>query len=105
MNNVKLFLKLIPAAIFVIGLDIIIPFSSFGLGYVQAHGKLLLFVIAAVNTFIGGGIAGGYLSNNLKTGFENWFKPIQSKGELNPTYGFAGLVLVISILWILLIQP
>jgi hypothetical protein len=105
MNNLKMFLKLIPAAIFVIGLDIIIPFSTFGLGFVQAHGKVLLFVIAIINAFIGGGISAGFLDKGIKSGFLYWKFPLSVDGELNPAYAFGGLSLVISVLWTLLIQP
>lgn len=98
MENLKMFLKLAIAAFFVIGLDIIIPFSTFGLGYVQIHGKWLLFVIGAINVFVGGAISGGFLENDLGAGFRYWFQPISIKGKLNPTYGFAGLILVINFL-------
>lgn len=105
MNNVKMFLKLLPAAIFVIGLDIIIPFSTFGLGFVQSHGKFLLFVIAIINAFLGGGISAGFLDKGVKSGFSYWRLPLSIDGELNPAYGFGGLSLIISVLWTLLIQP
>jgi hypothetical protein len=105
MNTVKMILKMILAAPFVIGLDIIIPFSTFALPFVQAHGKLLLFGIALLNAFVGGGISGGFLDKRVKTGFSYWGKPLQVNGELNPTYAFAGIILVISIAWTLCIQP
>lgn len=100
-------LKLLVAAIFVIGLDIIIPFSSVkGLAFVKAHGKLLLFLIGLVNVFVGGGIAGGFLTKDFKAGFSYWFKPISIDGKLNPTHAFGGLILVINVLWITLgIEP
>lgn len=104
MNNLKMFLKLIPAAFFCIGLDIIIPFSTFALPFVQAHGKLLLYVITIVNVFVGGGIAAGFLDKGAKSGFDYWKYPIQINGNLNPAYGFGGMILVISVLWTLLIQ-
>jgi len=107
MATVKMILKLLISAIFVIGLDIIIPFSSAGgLSFVKMHGKWLLFVIGFVNVFIGGGIAGGFLENDLRTGFEQWFKPLSIKGQLNPTHAFGGLILVINLLWIILgVEP
>lgn len=102
-----MFLKLAIAAFFVIGLDIIIPFSSAGgLGFVKVHGKWLLFVIGFVNVFVGGAISGGFLANDVKTGFRYWFQPLSIKGKLNPTHGFAGLIVVINLLIILLgIEP
>jgi hypothetical protein len=107
MKNLLMILKLLAAAIFVIGLDIIIPFSSAGgLGFVKMHGKWLLFIIGFVNVFVGGGIAGGFLDNDLKAGFRYWFQPLSDKGKLNPTHGFAGLILVINLLIIIFgIEP
>lgn len=106
MQTLKLILKIIVASFFVIGLDIVIPFNSAGgLNYLKEHGKWLPFLIAGINTFVGGGIAGGFLSNNIKAGFQQWFKPVQVRGELNATYGFAGLIAVINVLFILLINP
>lgn len=95
-------LKLAVAAIFVIGLDIIIPFSSAGgLGFVKQHGKWLLFVIGFVNVFVGGAISGGFWSKSIKTGFENWFKPTIIKGQLNPTRVFAAIALVFNLIVII----
>jgi hypothetical protein len=107
MNNLKMFLKLLFAAVFVIGLDIIIPFSSAsGLEYVAKHGKWLLFVIGFVNVFIGGGISGGFLQKNIADGFRYWFQPLYVDAKLNPTHGFAGLILIINLLIITLgIEP
>lgn len=107
MKNVKMFLKLIVAAFFVIGLDVIIPFSSAGgLGFVKMHGKWLLFIIGFVNVFVGGAISGGFLENDLRAGFRYWFQPLSIKGKLNPTHGFGGLILVINLLIIIWgIQP
>lgn len=106
MEFLKMVLKLLVAGFFVIGLDILIPFTTFGLDFVQEHGKLLLFVIGAFNVFVGGGLSGGFLDNDLKVGFNYWGKPLSINGELNPTYGFAGLILVINVLEILfVIQP
>lgn len=106
MQTVKMILKVILAGLFVIGLDFVIPFNSAaGLNYVKVHGKLLLFFIAAINVFVGGGISGGFLSNNIKIGFQQWFMPIQVRGELNPTHAFAGLIAVINVLFIILIEP
>ena len=107
MKNLQMFLKLVVAAFFVIGFDIIIPFSSAGgLGFVKMHGKWLLFVIGLVNVFVGGAISGGFLENDVKAGFRYWFQPLSIKGKLNPTHGFAGLILVINILVITLgIEP
>lgn len=104
MNNVKLLFKLLFAGIFVIGLDIIIPFNTFALNYVIAHGKALLWLIAIINVYVGGGISGGFLDKGVKTGFYYWGKPLQIDGELNPTYAFAGLIAVISTAWVLMIQ-
>jgi hypothetical protein len=100
-------LKLAVAAIFVIALDIIIPFSSAGgLGFVKQHGKWLLFVIGFVNVVIGGAISGGFWSKSIKTGFENWFKPTIIKGQLNPTKVFAAITLVFNVLAITLgVEP
>jgi hypothetical protein len=99
-------IKVIAAAFFVIGLDFVIPFNTAGgLNYLRDNGKWLLFIIAAINVFVGGGISGGFLSNNVKAGFRQWFMPIQVKGELNATYAFGGLIAVINVLFILLINP
>ena len=101
-----MFLKLVIAAFFVIGLDILIPFTTFALPFVQAHGKLLLFAIAIVNVFIGGALSGGFLDNDLGQGFRYWFMPLSIKGKLNPTHGFAGLILIINLLVIIFwVQP
>lgn len=108
MATLKMILKLIVAGFFVIGLDIIIPFSSSaGLAFVAKNGKWLLFVIGFVNVFVGGAISGGFLENDVRTGFAYWFRPItNNKGQLNPTHGFAGLILVINLLIITLgIEP
>ena len=107
MKNIVMFLKLAIAAFFVIGLDIIIPFSSSGgLGFVQKNGKWLLFVIGFVNVFIGGALSGGFLENDVREGFRYWFKPLSIDGKLNPTHAFAGLILVLNVLWITLgIEP
>ncbi|THU34235.1 hypothetical protein FAM09_24770 [Niastella caeni] len=92
-------LKLIIAAIFVIGIDILIPFSSAnGLEFVKRHGKLLLFVFAIINVYVGGAISGGFWSKNIKVGFTNWLKPPIIKGQLNPTYAFAALALLFNLL-------
>jgi hypothetical protein len=107
MATLKMILKLLVAAFFVIGLDIIIPFgSASGLGFVARNGKWLLFVIGFVNVFVGGGISGGFLQNDISEGFRYWFRPLSVKGKLNPTHGFAGLILIINLLIIILgIEP
>ena len=98
--------KLIIAAFFVIGLDIIIPFNSVtGLTYVKAHGKWLPVLISIINVFVGAGIAGGFLNKDIPSGFRQWFMPIQHQGKLNPTYGFAGLIAFIHVLIIIGIEP
>lgn len=103
----KFFIKLLVAAFFVLALDIILPFSSAaGLDYVKAHGKLLLFGIGLLNVIIGGGISGGFLDDNIKTGFSYWFKPIKDQKSWNPTYGFAALILIGNLLVIIFgIEP
>lgn len=95
----KLFLKLLLVAPFVLALDILLYFlSAKGLAYVQVHGKLLLFAIAAVNVVIGGALSGGYLEKDIAAGFRYWFYPIRDKkGRWNPTYGFALLTLIINL--------
>lgn len=107
MKSLQMLLKMAVAAFFVIGLDIIIPFSSSGgLGYVKMHGKWLLFVIGFVNVIIGGALSGGFFEGDIRAGFRYWFQPLSIKGKLNPTYGFAGLILVINFLIITLgIEP
>jgi hypothetical protein len=107
MPTLKMIFKLLMASIFVLGLDLIIPFSSAGgLGFVARNGKWLLFVIGFVNVFIGGALSGGFLHNDIREGFRYWFRPLSEKGKLNPTHGFAGLIFIfnlIEIIWF--IQP
>lgn len=99
--------KFLLAAVTCLGLTILIPFTTAnGLNWVREHGKLLLFVIGAVNVFVGGAILGGIFSKTYKNGFELWFKPITHKGELNPAYGFGAITLIWNLICILFfVQP
>lgn len=94
--------KFLLAAITCVALDILIPFTSAaGLDWVKEHGKLLLFVIGAVNVIVGGAILGGIFSKSYKNGFELWLKPVTIKGEFNPTYGFGAITLIWNLIVIL----
>lgn len=94
--------KFILAAVFCLGLTILIPFTSAkGLDWVKEHGKLLLFVIGIVNVILGGAILGGIFSKTYKNGFALWLKAPTIKGEINPTYGFGAIVLVWNLIVIL----
>jgi hypothetical protein len=84
--------KLAIVALFVIALDIIIPFNSAtGLAYVKTHGKLLMVVVALMNVFVGGALSAGFLSKDIRVGFTYWFMPVVIKGKVNPTYAFGAI--------------
>lgn len=99
--------KFILAAVFALGLSILIPFTSTkGLDWVKDHGKLLLFAIGVVNVIVGSAILGGIFSKTYKNGFALWFKPFMIKKEINPTYGFGAVVLIWNLIVILFfVQP
>lgn len=99
--------KFILAAVFCLGLTILIPFTSAkGLDFVKEHGKVLLFVIGALNVIIGSAIMGGIFSKTYKNGFALWFKAPMIKNEINPTYGFGAIVLTWNLIVILFfVQP
>lgn len=102
------YLKLFFAAVFVLGIDILIPFTTnWGLNYVVNNGKLLLFGIALVNIFVGAGISGGFFEKDVSTGFKYWFKrTFTDTGKINPTHGFAVIITVINLLIVLFwIEP
>lgn len=86
-------LKFVLAALFGLGLTILIPFTTDGgLTYVKDHGKLLLFVIGIINTVVGGALSGGFFTKNGKTGFTYWLMPTFYKGSINPTRAFGALI-------------
>jgi hypothetical protein len=99
--------KFLLAAVFAIGLTILIPFTSAkGLDWVKEHGKLLLFGIGIVNVIVGGAILGGIFSKTYKNGFALWLKPLMIKNEINPAYGFGAIVLIWNLICILFfVQP
>jgi hypothetical protein len=98
MELVKNILKVFVCAIFVIALDIIIPFSSAkGIAYMESHGKFWLSIIGLVNVMIGGALSGGFYSKKISEGFMYWLRPPIYKGTINPTHGFALVALLINL--------
>lgn len=100
-------LKLAVVALFVVAMDIILPFNSAaGLTYVKDHGKFWLVVIGIFNVFAGGAISAGFWSKDIRVGFQYWLMPTVVKKGLNPTHCFGAIALVFNLIVILWgIQP
>jgi hypothetical protein len=94
-SKLKNILMLIVTAFFAIGIDILLFNSTAGLNFLAAKGKFILYVIAAVNVFVGGALAAGFLSKDLKIGFKLWFRKPYGKEfrhKINAAYGFGVLI-------------
>lgn len=102
-----IYLKMILAAIFGLGITLAPFILDNGLAYVQQHGKGLCWLVAGINIFLGAGFAGAALSPGFFTGFKFYARPLVTKNAgLNPTYGLGAIIAIINILEVLFaIEP
>lgn len=99
MKVLSVIAKIVLAATFALGLDFLPFISAGGIDYLVAHGKTVLCFIVPLNVFIGGAVCGGFLSKDgIKEGFKNWgltpYDGDSKDSKINPTYGFAILILI-----------